>query len=145
MKKKIYENRFAIFLITQLAILFGSLFFSHDFFEYTLQPILFLLNIVAGILLLSKQKTIMWFFIVLFVISAFVFGSSMINRTQDSGTVLFRLCIYFAFHIVVTASLIQQIWKSKSVNKNVIFGLMSGYISLGFLAFSYYVILLMGI
>ena len=59
----------------------------------------------------------------------------MINRTQDSGTVLFRLCIYFAFHIVVTASLIQQIWKSKSVNKNVIFGLMSGYISLGFLAF----------
>ncbi len=131
----IYKNRFEIFLLSQLSILFGSLLFPHDFFEYTLQPILFMINIVAGILLISKKKKTMWFFIILFGISAVIFGSSMIQRSEDSDTILLRLSIYFLFHIIVAFNIIQQVWKASFVNKNVVIGLMSGYISLGFLAF----------
>lgn len=43
--------------------------------------------------------------------------------------------VYFIFNIVVTWNIIEQVWKEKDVDRKVIFGLMSGYISLGFLAF----------
>lgn len=135
MVKKLYKHRFEIFLTTQLAILFGSLFFPHNFFEYRLLPLLYLLSIVAGVLMISKNKKLMWFFVILFVIAAFVFGSDMISRTQNTENILIRLLVYFIFHIIVTWNIIKQVWQAKRVTKNVIMGLMSGYISLGFLAF----------
>ncbi len=135
MSKKLYKYRFEIFLSTQLAILFGSLFFPKDFFEYILLPFLYLISIAAGILMISKRKKLMWFFISLFSIAAFIFGFSMISRSHNEGNILLRLSIYFVFHIIVTWNIVQQVWKAKRVNKNVIIGLMSGYISLGFLAF----------
>ena len=131
----LYKNRFEIFLTTQLIILFGSLLFPYNFFEYTLLPILYLISILAGILMISKKKKLMWVAIVLFTFAAFIFGSSMISRTENTENILIRLLIYFVFHIIVTWNIIQQVWKAKRVTKNVIMGLMSGYISLGFLAF----------
>lgn len=133
--EKLYKLRFEIFLTTQLMVLFGSLFFPHDFFEYTMLPFLYLVSIAAGILMISKRKKLMWFFIALFSASAFMFGSSMISRTENTENILIRLSIYFVFHIIVTWNIIQQVLKAKRVTKNVIIGLMSGYISLGFLAF----------
>lgn len=138
MKEKIkglYKFRFEIFLVTQLAILFGSLFFPGDFFEFTLLPLLYLMGILAGILMISKHKRLTWFFVILFVVSAFIFGSSMINRRESQNDILIRLMVYFIFYIVVSWNVIQQVWKAKFVSRKVIVGLMSGYISLGFLAF----------
>jgi len=135
MYKKLYKNRFEIFLITQLTILFGSLFFPHNFFEYKLLPILYLVSIGAGILMISKNKKLTWFFIILFGLAATVFGFEMIARKQNSENLIIRLSVYFIFHVFVTWNIIKQVWKAKRVTKNVIIGLMSGYISLGFLAF----------
>ncbi|MBW1296050.1 ion channel [Aquimarina litoralis] len=133
--KNLYKHRFEIFLTTQLAILFGSLFFPAEFFEYRLLPLLYLASIISGVLLISKKRKVMWFFIGLFVVAAIVFGFDMISRSQNTENLLIRLSIYFVFHIIVTWNIILQVWKAKRVNKNVIIGLMSGYISLGFLAF----------
>ena len=135
MVKNLYKHRFEIFLTTQVAILFGSLFFPDEFYENTLLPILYLISIAAGILMISKRKKLMWFFAGLFVIAAFIFGSDLISRSENMETILIRLSIYFVFHIIVTWNIIEQVWQSKKVTKNVIMGLMSGYISLGFLAF----------
>ncbi|MDT0605966.1 ion channel [Croceitalea rosinachiae] len=135
MIKKLYKHRFEIFLATQLMILFGSLFFPPAFFEYIMLPFLYLVSIGAGVLMISKRKRLMWFFIALFMGASVMFGSSMISRTENTENILTRLLIYFVFHIIVTYNIIQQVWKSKRVTKNVIIGLMSGYISLGFLAF----------
>ncbi len=134
MISKLYEHRFELFLGTQVLILFGSLLVPQEFHEDILLPILFLINIVSGILLISRKKKLMWFFIFLFVISAFSFGGSMFSR--EGGPYIFiRLSVYFVFHIIVTLNIIQQVWRAREVNKTVIIGLMSGYISLGFLAF----------
>lgn len=136
MIKDLYKHRYEIFFSTQLFILFGSLLFPSDFFEETLTPILFLVNTMAGILLISKKKKLMWFLILLFAISLGVFGSSMMSREaafQDNF--LIRLCVYFIFYIIVTHQIIMQIWKAKRVNNTVVIGLMCGYISLGFIAF----------
>lgn len=135
MMEKLYNLRFEIFLVIQLAILFGSLLVPPDFYELTLLPLLYLASILAGILMISKNKWITWFFVLLFIISAFIFGSSMINRQETTTGVLMRLIVFFVFHIVVTWNIIKQVWQAKYVSKNVILGLMSGYISLGFLAF----------
>ncbi len=133
--KKLYKFRFEIFLSTQVAILFGSLFFPGDFFEFTLLPLLYLMGILAGILMISKRKKLTWFFVALFAASAFIFGSAMIYRQESQGDILTRLMIYFVFYIVVSWNVIQQVWRAKFVSRKVILGLMSGYISLGFLAF----------
>ncbi|MEN1786037.1 MAG: ion channel [Bacteroidota bacterium] len=75
------------------------------------------------------------FFILLFVLATFIFGSSMINRQESETGVLMRLTVFFIFNIVVTWQIVKQVWQATQVSKNVILGLMSGYISLGFLAF----------
>lgn len=135
MVKDLYNYRFELFLVTQLAILFGSLFFPMDFYEEVLLPLLYLIGILAGMLMISKHKKMMWFFVLLFVASAFIFGSSMISRREEENSILIRLLIYFIFYFVVSVNVIKQVWKAKMVNRKVIVGLMSGYISLGFLAF----------
>lgn len=135
MIKKLYQYRFEIFLATQLAILFGSLFFPHDFYEYVLLPLLYLISIGAGILMISKRKKLTYFSIGLFTIAALIFGWDMISRSENTENILIRLSVYFIFHIIVTWNIIQQVWQAKRVTKNVVIGLMSGYISLGFLGF----------
>jgi len=136
MVKNLYKHRFAIFFTTQLFILFGSLLFPIDFFENVLTPILFLINTAAGILLVSKKKKLMWFLIILFTASLFIFGTSIIQREAEfEDNFLSRLSVYFVFYVLVTYQIILQIWKAKKVNNTVVIGLMCGYLSLGFIAF----------
>ncbi|MEM8926670.1 MAG: ion channel [Bacteroidota bacterium] len=132
---KLYQLRFEIFLVIQLAILFGSLLVPPNLYEFALLPLFYLASILAGILIISKKKWMTWFFILLFVLATFIFGSSMINRQESETGVLMRLTVFFIFNIVVTWQIVKQVWQATQVSKNVILGLMSGYISLGFLAF----------
>ena len=135
MMKKLYKNRFIIFFSSQLAILFGSLIFPAEFFESVLVPVLFLINITSGILMISKSKILLWLYTSLLLISLIVFGMDIVQRNEMEDNFGVRLLVYFIFYASVTVSIIKQIWKAKNVNKNVIIGLISGYISLGFIAF----------
>jgi hypothetical protein len=136
MFKDLYKHRFEIFFTTQIFILFGSLLFPSEFFENTLTPTLFLVNTISGIFLVSKKKKLMWFLILLFVISLAVFGTSMMQRNSGfQDNFLIRLSVYFIFYAIVTHQIILQIWKAKKVNNTVVIGLMCGYICLGFIAF----------
>ena len=42
---------------------------------------------------------------------------------------------YFLFYVVVTYQIIKQVWLSAQINKNVIIGLICGYVSLGLIGF----------
>ncbi|HHP7241543.1 MAG TPA: ion channel [Cyclobacteriaceae bacterium] len=121
--------------MSQLAMLFGSLFFAAELFEYRIQPSLITLSIAAGINLISRNKLLMWFFIALFLIALFLFGSNFFIKSESTDNLLLRVAIYLLFSTVISISLIQQVWKASFVNKNVIMGLVSGYISLGFVSF----------
>jgi hypothetical protein len=131
----LYKHRFELFLATQFFILFGSLFFPDSFFQLILLPALFIINIASGILLVSKKKKTMWFLIILFIVAMIAFGNSILVEVEKNEFILMRLSVYFIFYIIVTTNIIQQVWYEKKMDKTVIFGLMSGYISLGFLAF----------
>lgn len=135
MIEKVYKYRFEIFLISQFSILFGSLVFSTELYESILDPIFLLVNIVAGINLISNKKKLMWFFIVLLTLEGILLGTSYLEKGEEQLVNKIRFFIYFLFYITVALEIIGNVWRAKKVDKSVIFGLISGYISLGFIGF----------
>ncbi|MDT0559026.1 ion channel [Ichthyenterobacterium sp. W332] len=132
---KLYTYRFELFLFTQLFILFGSLIIPIVWFEYWVMPIFLLLNIAAGVLLVSKKKRlsrILFLFVFISVIGLFL-GFTKPDFSEKFNYL--KLVSYFIFYAIVTIEIIKQVWNAKVVSKNVILGLISGYISLGLLAF----------
>lgn len=135
MVASLYKNRFELFLSSQIAILFGSLIVPPILFENIFEPILFLINLLAGVLLISTKPKLMWFCLLMLIISAVLFGISTFLGEESKQIGFIRMTGYFLFYLVVTVEIIKQVWSAKQVNKNVIFGLTSGYISLGLIGF----------
>ena len=135
MLQKLYPYRFEFFFYSQIIILFGSLIIPPILFENVVSPILFQVNILAGILLLFKKKMIMGFLIFILIITTLIISSNILSHNDKSVLNFFKMSAYFLFYVIVTFELIKQVWKSKNVGKNVIFGLISGYISLGLVGF----------
>lgn len=135
MFKKLYSYRFEFFFVTQIGILFGSLLMRGEIFEEAVGPILFLLNLIAGIVLISKRKDFFWFFLVLLVTSSAIFGFAQAIGEMPLLTSYIQFGIYFAFYLVVTYEIIKQVWYSVKVDKKVIFGMISGFVSLGLIGF----------
>ncbi|WP_068475302.1 ion channel [Saccharicrinis aurantiacus] len=132
--KKIYKYRFEIFLVSQIVILFGSLVIPASVFSL-LSPFLFYLNILAGSLFIGNPKhgQLKVFAIVLLAIGG-VFTIASIYPDIRSFIYL-RVIVMFVFYVIVTYFIVKQIWEAEKVNKNVIFGLISGFISLGLIGF----------
>jgi len=135
MLNRLYSYRFEIFLFSQIAILFGSIIVPSNLFEIFLSPILFLVNLIAGIILISEKKKLMWFLVILLLISTFIFGSNLFENRNERLFDFIKMASYFLFYIIVAFEIIKQVWKAKVVNRNVIFGLISGYITLGLIGF----------
>ncbi|CAM1364745.1 ion channel [Tenacibaculum xiamenense] len=134
--KHLYKQRFELYLSIQIIVLFGSLVFPKAIFENIFLPILYSLNTLTGILMISKNKKSLWFCTGLFFVSLLMFGGDMfIRKAQTDEYLLVRLFVYFIINIIVTWNIIKQVWKEKKVDRKVILGLISGYISLGFLGF----------
>ena len=135
MIEKLYSRRFELFLATQLSILFGSLFMPSVWFENWMMPIFLLLNIAFGVLLVAKKKKLFRFMLVFLITSVVLAVMGFVNSAIENRVDYFKLGLYFLFYAIVTIEIIKQVWKAKIVGKNVILGLISGYISLGLLAF----------
>ena len=135
MLNRLYTYRFEIFLFSQLSILFGSLITPTGIFENLLSPILFQINLFAGILLISKKKSLMWFLLTLVIISVTIFGSSMYEKVDHQLRDFLHMATFFLYYLIITYEIVNQVWKAKATNKTVIYGLISGYISLGLIGF----------
>lgn len=131
MIKKLYPYRFELLLFSQLAILFGSLIIPIALFDTLILPILYLSNLVAGSVLISKRKFLFKLFAILLLLLTLVSALNYFKVGDGKVNELLRIGILFPFFIIVTLEIIRQVWHAKIVNKNVILGLISGYISLG--------------
>lgn len=131
----LYPYRYTIFLISLLFILFGTLFIPSQWFSTYIIPIFFIVNILAGILLISKNRIFKNLFVsVLLIVIALYVLSSILAIDEQLLTYL-QFAILFSFYCAVTYELITQVWKSDMVTKGVIFGLISGYICLGLVGY----------
>jgi len=118
-----------------MLVLFGSLIFPQNLFVSVVLPILFLINIASGIVIFSDRRRKSWFTIVMFFVALVVFVYRFISQSDNVTLDYIKFVIYFAFYSLVTFEIIRQVWNAEAVNKNVIFGLMSGYVALGLLGF----------
>jgi hypothetical protein len=73
---------------------------------------------------------------VLFVF-ALIFSLVRLNHSvaENPDYQLTRFVLLSVFYTIVTVEIILQVWQAREVNKNVIFGVMGGYISLGLIGF----------
>ncbi|MEP0266344.1 ion channel [Dokdonia sp.] len=133
LKEIIYKYRFEFFLATLVFNLFGILLFTDALFITYLFPIGLLLNILAGINLISIKK-VKILLTILFLATAFTSGFAM-SDIQHISLDLLRFGFYFLFYVVITYEIIKQIWFTKDVNKDLIIGVISGYITLGLVGF----------
>ena len=139
MVEKLYNFRFEIFFLSLLSILFGGIFFPDFFFKTVLTPILFLINIAAGVILISKNKGLMRFFMLLLALVLLIYFHFLFVKYENENYEFIRLAIYFIFYLIVTYELIKQVWQATFVSKNVIIGVMCGYFCLGLLGFFIFV------
>ncbi len=77
----------------------------------------------------------MWFFVVLLAITVVLLGTSLLGGIDARSVGVSRMIIYFLFYIVVSIETIKQVWQARRISESVIFGVVSGYISLGLLGF----------
>lgn len=131
----LYTYRFTIFLVSLLLILFGTLLVPFDMFQTYFTPVFFIVNILAGMLLISKKKKLHGFYITIFLITIiYILFSSYLVREDESFRYI-EFAILFSFYCFVTFEIIAQVWQSTEVNRGVILGLMCGYICLGLVGF----------
>ena len=135
MLNELKPYKFELFLCTQMAILFGSLVVPLSLFEDVFAPIFFLLNLLAGgLILVAKNQMRSRTFFVLFLLLAIVISYYLDDRKGLALDSL-QIGLLFLFYVIVTNEVIRQVWRAQLVNKTVIYGLISGYISLGFISF----------
>ncbi len=132
-KEFLHNYRMRFFLISLILILFGSLFFPERIYDLYLLPIFLIINLLAGINLISK-KIIRLFFVVLFVSAVVAFVLSFLISKPTTINYL-KFALFFMFYVVITIEIIMQILKEKNLDLNLIFGVIAGYISLGLVGF----------
>ena len=131
---RLFRYKFEAFLSSQIAILFGALIVPSPLFETTISPILFYINLIAGgILLMSENRTLKRLVLVVIVIFGVIISFTIVEEIKLF--IYMKIGVLFIFHLIVAFEIIKQIWQAKKVNRNVIYGLISGYISLGLIGF----------
>lgn len=136
------KYRFELYLATLCLLLFGSLFVPIDIFLTYIDPVLILFNIAAGFVLISMRRRTRQIYAVLFIF-LLIFDLVRVSQavSENINYQIVRLGLLSVFYTVVTVEIILQVWQAKEVTRNVIFGVMGGYVSLGLVGF----FLLMGI
>jgi len=132
---KLYEQRFVFFNVTLIMILFGPLVIPPVLFESVFAPLFFSVNILAGILLISKKKGPQKIFIVVLISTILTYVISAFYKSEADSFAFVRYSILFLFYCVVTWEIVTQVWKSEYVNQIVILGLIGGYLCLGLIGF----------
>lgn len=135
MLNKLYPHRFELFFISLIAILFGSVFFPGLIFEKIVQPIFIIINVLSGIVMISKTKRLKRLFLLIVTLLCFFFVTILTTNAEVELFEYMRLAIYSLFYVIFTYVLIKQVWRAKLISKNVIIGLMSGYICIGLVCF----------
>ena len=130
------KYRFEAFLITFCLLVFGSLFFPPRLFENLLNPLFLILNITAGFVVIYNRKKFRLLYTVLFAATlGFILIQGFYGFEERSLLQLVRFALLSLFYLVVTLAIIHEVWHTKEVTRNVISGVMGGYIALGLIGF----------
>ena len=131
----LYPHRFTIFLFSLLFILFGTLIIPSKLFVVFVSPIFFIVNILAGILLIWNKKSIKNLFVFLFFTAIIVYILSSLLTLDEKLLTYIQFGVLFLFYSIVTYEIISQVWKEKEGKQGCNSWANRGYISLGLVGF----------
>ncbi len=134
-RDELYERRFAVFVASLAAILFGNLVMPQTLFLNVFAPIFVVINVLSGILLVYKKKRARTFYILILILLVVALILEKYVVMETPGATHLRFGILFLFYTLVTREIVVQVWSTEEVNETVILGLMSGYICLGLLGY----------
>ena len=85
---------------------------------------------------MGNKRKIILVVVVLFIALA-DYGFDIINNTKTHASNLdyLKLFAFFLFYILLSLELIKQVWKSETINRKAIYGVISGYLSLGIISY----------
>ena len=135
MKLKLYPYRFEIFLLSQLLILFGALLFGPKLYDQWINPFVFQLNFALALIFLKKKRKIRNFMIFLVISTGVLIGSFILSDLSNNVVWTIRAFIYLMFYLVVMLEIVSQVWKLKEIGLKALFGMISGYISIGLIGY----------
>lgn len=135
MLKKLYPYRFELFFITQLSILFGTLIIPVILFDEQISPLVFLANLAAGLVMVQNKKWLFRIAIFLLLSVSLIYILITIGIIETHSVGYLRMSFLFLFYVIVSYEIINQVWEASKITKDIIFGLISGYISLGLIGF----------
>jgi hypothetical protein len=104
-------------------------------YNIILSPWLLLCNLIAGILIVKEKKNQMWFLISLLGILIISFVLSNVDFGISKNLNILKISIYLIFFLIVYIETTKQVWKASLINNNIVYGLISGYVSLGLIGF----------
>lgn len=131
----LYPYRFQLFFFSLLIVLFGSLLMPRDLFEDYFLSLFLVVNLLAGTTLFAYARK---FILNLTFVLVFVVMLSLLNNISevtDPERLHYRFFLYAFYYAFVAFELVKQVWRAKTVSSDVIMGMMSGYISLGLVAY----------
>lgn len=135
MIKSLVPYRFELFFITQFVVLFGSLFVPSDLFGNFVSPILLILNLAIGILFAVNKKVMFSILWILFLVTVIITVYQMVSGNEIQTMNFIKFACFFVFYIIVSFEIIKQVAKAETIERNVILGLISGYLCIGLLGF----------
>lgn len=133
--RKLYDLRFEIFLFSEVLVLFGSLIIPPSLYSGLTAQFLSIVNLLAGILLIHKNRKLIGLFVILLILSSVAFASDFIASSNGGFSEFLRISVLFLFYAIVTFEIIKQVWETATIGRKVIYGLISGYLSLGLVGF----------
>lgn len=132
----ILKYRFEAFLITFCLLVFGSLFFPAQLFENLLDPAFLILNIAAGFAVIYNRKKYLRVYTFLFVATLVLEMIQWLFGFGDHTLLqLVRFALLSLYYLIVTVAIILEVWHTREVTRNVISGVIGGYVALGLIAF----------
>lgn len=77
----------------------------------------------------------MWFLISLLGILIISFVLSNVDFGISKNLNILKISIYLIFFLIVYIETTKQVWKASLINNNIVYGLITGYVSLGLIGF----------
>ncbi len=99
---KLYPYRFALFFVTKLTVLFGSIVIPDAIFKKWMAPILLNGSLIFGVVLVSKNKYLVQFLLEFLIIKMLIAINDSLNSHIYKSLDYLKLGSYFLFYSVVT-------------------------------------------
>ncbi len=131
-REKLFDLRYNLLLLSFLLLIFLPLFFPDDFYQDNMQPLVFGINLIAGINLFYHRKKIMRYLMIFLGLAFLIVGLNFF-KVFSSESYIFSL--YLIFFAIVAFQLFRDILQADHIEPSILIAVLCGFVVLGLTGF----------